>query len=142
MRVREQDTVLIPYQPEEIAWARQRPPEHRVACPAVGDALLYRHDSWGPPVAAVVESVEDLDDRTKPNLWQIIRDPVSGRILATPDHVPVAERLPDPWPVLHIRSRHGIAITQEARLRGSAGWLPLDWETRYRPTPDLLIVGG
>lgn len=140
--MREQDSRLIPYEPEEIAWARRRPPQHRVPLPNLGDPVLYRHTEWEPPVPATVEGIENLNDRTRPNLWQVLRDPVSGRILAGPDHVPLAERLPDPWPVLHILSRYGMAVTQEARLRGSAGWLPLDWEQRYRPLPDLLIVGG
>lgn len=138
----ESDTQLIPYDAAEVAWARCRPVADRVPVPELGAAVLYRHDPWGRPVAAVVEAVEDLDDRTKPNLWEVVRDPASGRILATPDHVPVARRLADPWPVLHIRSRYGVAVTQEARLRGSAGWLPLDWDQRRRPMPDLLIVGG
>lgn len=140
--MREADTRLIPYDESEITWARCRPPEHRVPLPTLGDPVLYRHDPWGSPVVAEVIAIEDLDDRTKPNLWEVVRDPASGRILATPDHVPVARPLADPWPVLHIKSRYGIAVTQEARLRGSAGWLPLDWESRHRPLPDLLIVGG
>jgi hypothetical protein len=56
--------------------------------------------------------------------------------------VPIAHRLLDPWPMLTLNTPWGLGMTQEARLRGSAGWLPLDWETRHRPLPDVMIVGA
>lgn len=140
--MRESDTQLVPYSLEEVRWARARPPADRVPLPQPGDEVLYRHEPWGRPVTGIVEWIEDLDDRTRPNLWEAITDPATGRIIATPDHVPVARQLVDPWPVVRVLSRYGLATTQEARLRGSAGWLPLDWQFRYRPMPELLIVTG
>lgn len=136
--MREIDTRLVPYDQAEVAWARSRPPQHRVATPAVGEMVRYRHEAWGEPVEALVVAVQDPQDQSDPNLWRIARDG-HGAPLAL-DGMPVIVPVEDPWPLLTLECRYGRPVTREARLRGSAGWLPVDWETRHRPLPTFAPV--
>jgi hypothetical protein len=67
--------------------------------PAPGDRVLYRHDEHGDVTdALVVQVVED---------WPGV-DPAY-------------------WPTLVLDTAYGTCLTREARVRGSAGWLPLTW---------------
>lgn len=145
----ESDTRLIPYDPEEVAWARRRPPDQRTPLPGLGEAVLYRHDPWGPLMDATVEEV--LDDPAdasvgdhNPDVWEVQRDQVTGKYLMTHGQR-ILVRKADPWPQIRLvvtGPRRMIVTTQEARLRGSPGWLPLDWETRHRPIPGFIEVKG
>jgi hypothetical protein len=137
--MREADTQLIPYAPWEVAWARERPAQHRTPLPAPGDEVRYRHDYWGPVVRAEVVSVQPLDDLTDPNLWTVELDGL-GNPLQVDGRALIAQKL-DPWPTLHLRVPGlGVGISREARLRGAPGWLPLDWESRIRPLPEFTAV--
>jgi hypothetical protein len=140
--VDERATRLVPYSPSEITWAQCRPPAERVPPPVVGDKVWVRHEPWGSVVPGTVIHVQPLDDpwQDNPYLWTNRTDPLTGAFLVTADGEPIAERHPDPWPVVHVAWVGGVDHTQEARLRGSAGWLPLDWENRRRPMPTVLVV--
>lgn len=137
--MREADTAAIPYAKWETDWAHRRPAPHRTPLPAPGDEVFYRHDYWLPPVRAEVVSVQSLDDLTDPHLWEMQQDGMGGPLLVDGRQV-LAKRF-DPWPTLRLQIPGiGLRDTREARLRGSPGWLPLDWETRFRPTPDVVVV--
>lgn len=143
------------YTPGEYQQARRRPAELHVPVPRVDDELLYRHNGGSPNVYRVaVTWVQDLEDMEDPNLWYFQTLP-DGRPRLI-DGQQVLARAHDPWPAIratlmeptHDGGRNvdlprGAAVeTREARMRGSAGWLPLDWETRPRPTPPTIIVAG
>ncbi len=131
----EQDSRGIPHSQAEVDWAHNRPARHRVRTPAVGDTVLYRHDPWTEPTEATVAWVQPADDVDDPHLWQVQADG-AGRIVTHEDR-PLMTPRPDPWPVLRLRTRYGMVETREARLRGSPGWLPPDWQARHRPVPEL-----
>lgn len=126
-------TRAVPIGSDEIAWAHERPAEHRVPVPAVGDQVLYRHNAWEPPTEAEVLDVQPLDDLDDPHLWRVPLGP-DGQPVQLDGRAIIAQRA-DPWPRLTLRTVYGVGVTREARVRGSAGWLPLDWESRYRPAP-------
>ena len=141
------------HSPLEYERARRRPFPERTPLPAVGDELFYRHNGGSPNVYRIevirVQSLEDFED---PNLWYFQTEAdgrprwIEGR--------QVLARAHDPWPLIwaklqeptHELGRNvdlpaGMCIeTREARMRGSAGWLPLDWETRPQPAPSFLVV--
>lgn len=73
--------------------------------PKVGDRVLYRHDEHRDVTDALVLGVlpAELDD---PN------------ISIGSQH---------PWVQVLLQTEHGQILTREARVRGSAGWLPLSW---------------
>lgn len=116
--------------PLEIAWAHNRPLEHRVPRPKRGDHVLYRSNEWFEPVdAEIVDPAIETDhpDMQWPEPWPF-----------------VLLRIIPPWPEHKLDvSGHRLAgaagplpyqvKTQEARLAGAAGWLPLDWRTRVYP---------
>ena len=102
----------------------------------VGGLVLFRSNDWFDLVDARVLAV----------FWQCENGFDNWESLA----------LPDPWPMLRlevagitpaakltltglaagsVRPRPAIHDTWEARLEGSAGWLPLDWERWPRPIP-------
>jgi hypothetical protein len=129
----------IPHTQQEIEWAHRRPEPHRTPLPVVGDEVMYRHQPWGPVVRAEVTWVQSLDDMSDPHLWQVQTDPTGNPVLLEGKHV--LQRRFDPWPVVRLRVPGlGVGETREARLRGSAGWLPLDWEVRFRPEPEFVVV--
>lgn len=140
MQLREAETRGIPWTPGEFAWAHERPAEHRTPTPLLGDEVCYRHDAWGPVVTAEVVWRQPPDDVDDPHLWRVETD-ARGNPLLVEGHPLFSQRL-DQWPVLRLKvPRLGLGETREARLRGSPGWLPLDWETRYRPMPRFTIIG-
>lgn len=132
------DTRTLPYEQIEIEWARCRPPADRVAVPAAGDRVWYRHDPWTTPTPATVDAVQDLDDQRWPNNWRPVRGCDGGLVIPSGTLIPLVERQPDPWPLVYLHTSHGYLGTQEARLRGAAGWLPRDWTERCYPLPDEL----
>lgn len=155
--VEELATRLIPLTPEEGAYARNRDPAQRPPWPRVGDQLWYRRDEWDDDHALHlmdVVDVQDRGDRTSawaPGLWQLIRDNTTGQPLLDARGGLVVVPVADPWPWVHLRWpagtdipkgaehtwKHGVQMTWESRVRGSAGWLPLD----YRVTRRLWLPG-
>lgn len=133
MQLSEMDSRAVPYGKDEIEWAHERPPQHRVRRPAVGDTVLYRHDPWDDPTEATVVWVQPSDDVDDPHLWTAQTDQVGATL--THQGRPLLAPRADPWPRLHLRTRFGLIDTREARLRGSPGWLPPDWRARFRPVP-------
>lgn len=146
----ELQTRLVPWEPIEVSHARNRPLAERPPLPKPGEQVWYRRFDWGidprtgdtiPPELAVVLEVQDPADTSDqhympdigwvrdPNLWHLVRD-AYGHPVRDGDalrYAPVA----DPWPRLMLRRPNGrTAQTRESRLRGSAGWLPLDYQRR------------
>lgn len=119
------------------AWAICRPPQRRTPRPKVGDEVLYRADSWHEPIPARVLWVQPDDDVDDPHVMQPQTDGQGG--VALVEGRPVFVTNPDAWLSLKlavtIDGRIEHPITREARLPGSPGWLPLDWEERFRPMP-------
>lgn len=79
----------------------------------LGSHVMYRHDAHGDVSDAVVLSIRVEEFADYP--IHAIHQP-SGLL----------RRLP-PWPLLTLDTAYGIIRTREARVRGSAGWLPLGW---------------
>jgi hypothetical protein len=162
--LQEFDTRLIPWEHIEVTHARNRPQSERPPLPAVGERVWYRAHEWErdpaglhvPPELVTVVAVEPDDDPDSrdyidgvgwvrdPNLWHLVRDTL-GHPRTNPDgglrYAPVA----DPWPWLDLQlpdDEHGrpgrVVRAREARLRGSAGWLPLD----YRDRPERCRLPG
>src|SRR6185312_17293823 len=104
-----------------------------VPMPKVGDTVLYRHHDWGDPEPAEVVWVQPVDDVDDPHVSSVTCDPAGAPMLL--EGRPVMALKVDSWRRLHLRTRFGMVDTREARLRGSPGWLPLDWRARYRPVP-------
>ncbi len=123
----------IPIQPDETRWARHRPAQHRVRTPQVGDTVLYRHSDWAEPTEAEVLWVQPVDDLDDPNVCAVQTDEAGSVVVV--EGRPVVAVHADPWPTLRLKTRFGLVVTREARLRGSPGWLPPDWQRRYRPVP-------
>ncbi len=139
----------VPWEHAEVAWATNRPLSERPPLPSVGERVWYRRHEWNrdaqgrevlPELAEVVEvqpvndtSLVDHDPdigRTRdPNLWHLVRD-AQGKPLRDAGQVRYAP-VADPWPLVTLRRANGlIEQTREARLRGSAGWLPADYLRR------------
>jgi hypothetical protein len=135
---------LVPIDPGEVHWALNRPPHHRTPVPTVGERVCYRHHEWGEVTHAQVLAVQDPTDPASYRdhyLWHVLVD--EARL---PIHDGAGNRVltpaPDPWPTLTLATGWGHRMTREARVRGSAGWLPLDWQTRYRPSGLSLAKTG
>jgi hypothetical protein len=130
----------IPYSAAEVAWARARPAELRTPIPRVDDAILCRLIEWEEPLEAIVDRVQPADDINDPHLFEVALDGAGEPVLL--EGRPVMSPLVDPWPTLWLVVHSGIRVvhthTREARLRGSAGWLPLNWKTRRRWLPTQL----
>jgi hypothetical protein len=120
------------WDPAEHAWAQRRPRNMRPPIPAAGDAVFYRHRHWGEVTRARVVDAQDLDDRDDEYLWHVVCDASRAPIIDGAGRR-VLKRAPDPWVSLHLATDWGHLLTREARVRGSAGWLPLDWKRRLYP---------
>ncbi len=131
----EADSRPIPYTRAEFDWAHDRPARCRVPVPTEGDTVFYRHDPWAAPTEARVEWVQPADDLDDPHLWDVQVDEHHRPLLH--QGRPVMKPKLDPWPLLRLKTRFGLVDTREARLRGAPGWLPLDWESRWRPVPEV-----
>jgi hypothetical protein len=136
--MREDESRSLPWTDEEVRWAQRRPTRDRTPVPDVGDEVMYRHNAWEPPSRAEVLAVQSLDDIGDPNLWRPQSDE-HGELVRLEGRYVMTGAM-DPWPELTLRTKYGIGVTREARLRGSPGWLPLDWERRYRPVPEFVII--
>lgn len=149
-------TQHIPYTPAEVNWARWRPPQHRTPIPAVGDRVLYRATEWAPPTWATVVEVGDQTPPPNPtewaspfappfdpNVWRVKTDIRAATPVRDAFGAMTLERHPDAWPtlVLQVDGVRSHVATREARLRGSAGWLPPDWQDRARPVPGRVLPG-
>lgn len=133
----ERSTAAIPWGATECAWAQCRPGPHRTPTPEPGDVVYYRHNKYEVPVLADVLWVQPLDDIDDPNVWRVQLDAQGDPVLI--DGRPIFQKGFDPWPLLRLRvpGLNCLIETREARLRGSPGWLPLDWTTKYRPLPGV-----
>lgn len=144
-------TRMIPYEPIEVSHARNRPLDERSPIPKVGDKVFYRREFWDQePLLTTVVFVQDLNDKSDPNLWHLVRD-IYGNPIVDYGVVRYAQ-VADPWPEVMVEweevyksTPSGVttrrAVTREARLRGSPGWLPLNWRFRLvRTSGELLSV--
>lgn len=144
------------HSPLEYEAARRRPASQRTPLPAVDDELFYRHNGGSPNVYRIVVTwVQSLEDQSDPNLWYFQTNPDGSPFLIEGQQV--LARAWDPWPLIRARllepthdwggsnldlAAGRIIETREARMRMSAGWLPLDWETKPQPGPlGFLVVG-
>jgi len=135
----------FPYSAAEVGYIRRRPAHERTPIPAVGDAVWCRLDEWAEPYEALVTAVQPADDVDDPHLFEVSLDGAGDPVMV--EGRPVLSAVDDPWPTLWLdvrvpRQDGFVKIvythTREARLRGSAGWLPVDWKTRRRPLPAQL----
>lgn len=144
----------LPHSRTEFEWARLRPASHHTPIPKAGQRVFYRANDWDTPVMATVLEVGDQEHPGNAGRWENAGappfDPNCWRVRASggvPERDPlglmVVEPHPDPWPslLLKIDDQVSHVTTREARLRGSAGWLPLDWEHRERPRPGQILPG-
>jgi hypothetical protein len=67
--------------------------------PAPGEHVFYRHEGFGDVTDALVLQVVDDGQGDDPGSW----------------------------PSLVLDTAYGRVVTREARVRGSAGWLPSSW---------------
>lgn len=104
--------------------------------------MLFRLKEWEQPWPATVQRVQPLDDVDDPHLFTVEMDS-RGEVLMLEGR-PVLTGDPDPWLIVwcRIEGPNGVVVhshAREARLRGSAGWLPMDWKGRHRPLPASLV---
>lgn len=112
----------LPVTPEQVQWARCRPIKQRTALPKVGQLVWYRHEHLGTVVEAEVYKV-DGSNRGDYNVWRFkvdqfgvpVEDALGQRVM---------EMVEDPWPDVYVKTPWGNFVTREARIPGSAGWLP------------------
>jgi hypothetical protein len=137
-------TRLIPHRPDEGAYARNRHPAERPPWPKVGDEVYFRQYEWDLDEdlhrmrVVAVQDPGDVDSAWASNLVQHLRHNVTGAPLHYPDGRPVLVPLEDPLPWVHLRWEGDVPkgsggwmrrpqMTFESRLRGSPGWLPLNY---------------
>jgi hypothetical protein len=101
------DRSSVPWSQDELEAARKHR-SHRTLVPVAGQHVQYRHDHHRDVTDAVV--VDVLWDVNDPNCF------TDGMVVS------------DPWPIVRLRTMHGLLDTREARVRGSAGWLALGWD--------------
>jgi hypothetical protein len=137
----ELSTRVIPYAPVEGAYARNRNLDERTPVPAVGDTVYYRHNEWDAEVVeAEVLAVQSMDDLHDVNLWRLVRDNLTGAPVYD-NGQPRMVKVEDPWPWVMLKPEgHPTTQTWEARLRGSAGWLPLDYRERPLRLPGEIVI--
>jgi hypothetical protein len=118
---------LPPSKAEILETVWRNPPATTI--PEIGDVVWYRHEEWGDLTEALVEAVQDPDaDRTDPNVWY--RDHATGAAVRMHDR---------PWLALTLSTAYGRVSCREARARGSAGWLPHDWDP---PVADPQVIAA
>lgn len=154
--LREIETRLVPWEQIEQTHARNRPLSERPPLPKPGDRVWFRRWEWErdsggrhvPPELATVVGIQpddhpDFRDYVPgvgwvrdPNLWHLVRD-INGKPLRGLDGGWRYEPVADPWPWLDLELEphpagypRPLERAREARLRGSAGWLPLDYLDR------------
>lgn len=128
----------------EYAWQANRPEAHRSPSLALGLDLLFRPAAWSTELISIrVVAIQDLDSdeaRTDPNVYDKVTNPEHTQALVDALGRPLTRVRDDPWPWIHFQvldaNGHltgAVRSCREARLEGSAGWLPLDHEGRQRP---------
>jgi len=128
----------------EYAWQADRPPRCRPPALALGLDLLFRPASWSPELIPIrVTEIQDLDSdeaRVDPNVYEKVTNPEHTRVLTDPLGRPLVRLRGDPWPWIHFQvlddrgEPYGaVRSCREARLEGSAGWLPLEHDKYERP---------
>lgn len=137
----ELETRLVPWERREGSYARNRDPAERPPIPRVGDRLYVRMEDWSPDVILCdVVAVQSLDDLHDPNIGYTVKHWDNGLPVLDAGR-PRLVRVADPWPLVHLRLPGGdILPTYEARLRGSRGWLPLNYLERPVRLPSETIV--
>lgn len=120
--------------PQEIAWAQNRPQAYRVPLPAVGDTVLWRSNDWFDPIPGRVVAVGI--DPASPSL--LLPEPwPTLQLLVQPDYHPSKRDVSGVVFAGSAKPRAYLVNCQEARLLGTAGWLPLDHENRFHPEPGV-----
>lgn len=108
---------------DDVRRAQLRPPGERTPVPQPGTTVWYRDREFGDLVEAVVDTVV-MDNMTDPNVWHVVT--VGGQPVKGPDGTVQMEVAPDPWPLVYLTDAYGRTHqTREARIVGSAGWLPV-----------------
>lgn len=111
-----------PVSVDRAIWAKCRPADERTRLPVAGQRVWYRHDPGGPLVVAQIERV-DMETRTDWNVWRQKVDSQQRAVEVKGERV--MEMVDDPWPDVYLRMPWGMVVTREARIEGSAGWLPM-----------------
>lgn len=130
----------VPWDANEYWWQLNRPRHLWTPLPSVGDLVCYRNDTWGPVSSARVVGRQDENDTDDHYLFDVVTvgglDGTERRPMEDGAGRRVKVRRDDPWFDLYLDTEgYGRRVCREARLRGSPGWLPLDWRTRPRPIP-------
>lgn len=132
---------------QERAWCQNRPPDARPPAPRPGDRVLFRSNMWFDPVPAQVVAVYWRDEDGFGN-WAnlLLPDPWPRVLLRVTTFSPGTGKLADHLGLPREVVRYRQEVTWEARLEGSPGWLPLDYEDWPRPPvqdgPALILPGG
>ncbi|HEY6021599.1 MAG TPA: hypothetical protein VIY48_17550 [Candidatus Paceibacterota bacterium] len=160
---------LVQLSNAEAGYARNRLPEDKPPTPKVGDRVYFRREAWAsdedlfPMRVVEVQDPNDTTSEFATNLCQHLRHHITGGPLFFPDGKPVVVPLPDPWPWIKMvwdgeppatheeNWKHRVQMTFESRMRGSPGWLPMNYvETRqiryegdipYVPMPSFRFNG-
>lgn len=120
------------WDPGEWGWTMRRPARNRVPLPAAGDHIWYRHRHFGPITQARVRQVQPIPEDDFDYQWLVVRNDAGMPLIDGAGHR-VVRPTPDPWITLRLATDWGLVDTREARLCGSAGWLPVDWASRLYP---------
>lgn len=134
---------------EVVDRLRCRPEGERRRPPQPGDVVGWRRVQGGPVERATVVSVDSMTDPhaherdefephgPDPAVWRVRKNPLTSAPVYGPLGEYLYELVDDPWPNVVLRTdpvrdgdsvkgRREFTITREARLPGSAGWLPPD----------------
>jgi hypothetical protein len=125
------------WDPAEFAWTMHRRGRARVPLPSAGDRVFYRHRHFADVTAARVLEVQPVPGDDADYQFRVVCDQDARPLLEGAGRR-IVEDVPDPWITLRLATDWGHLDCREARLRGSAGWLPPDWATRLYPA----IVDG
>lgn len=113
---------------EDINRARWRPEAQRTPIPAVGDRVLFRPtEEAGLVMATVLEVTYHDPEGVDWNCWRVRTNPETATPVYDDDGNVILDPHPDAWPTLLLKvdGQASHVVTREARLPGSAGWLPL-----------------
>jgi hypothetical protein len=113
---------------DEVNRARWRPEEHRTPIPDVGDRVLFRPaEDAGLIHATVLEVTYHDPEGVDWNCWRVRTNPATAAPVYDEDRQVILDPHPDAWPTLLLKvdGQASHTMTREARLPGSAGWLPL-----------------
>jgi hypothetical protein len=122
----------------ECRWAANRPRGHRPPPVRAGDTVFYRSNDFTEPSEAIVVQVLDTED----NPQEYTPD---GRRVDDPWFHVLLRLNPDKFPPSWDKRQRALAQmmirTQEARLRGSAGYLHPLWEMYPQPAVGAVSFG-